>query len=241
MPNYICWTKHGETGVVIEEGEEEQWDDDDIIAEYGAFNDNAMGEAEEEVVAEDEPTDDLGQAIHDAQRECESENEKIKFERMLEDHKKLLYPTCDAGQKKLGATLELLQWKVKNGVSDKGFGELLKIQKKMLPKDNELPITTYEAKQVVYPLGLEIQKIHACPNDYILYRGEEYEKLDACPVCHASWYKIRQDDPGDVEGECPTKKIPAKIFMVCSYNTTLETSVQKQRPCKVVAMAQRRP
>jgi hypothetical protein len=35
--------------------------------------------------------------------------EKIKFERMLEDHKKLLYPTCDVGQKKLGTTLELLQ------------------------------------------------------------------------------------------------------------------------------------
>ena len=65
---------------------------------------------------------------------------------------------------------------------DKGFGELLKIQKKMLPKDNELPVTTYEAKQVVCPLGLEIQKIHACPNDCILYHGEEYEKLDACPV-----------------------------------------------------------
>jgi len=53
----------------------------------------------------------------------------------------LLYPTCDAGQKKLGTTLELLQWKTKNGVSDKGFEELLKIQKKMLPKDNELPST----------------------------------------------------------------------------------------------------
>ena len=33
----------------------------------------------------------------------------------------------------------------------------------MLPKDNELPATTYEAKQLVYPLGLEVQKIHACP------------------------------------------------------------------------------
>ena len=68
MPSYICWTKHGETGVVIEEGEEEQWDDDDIIAEYGVFNDTAIGEAEEEVVAEDEPANDLGQAIRDAQR-----------------------------------------------------------------------------------------------------------------------------------------------------------------------------
>ena len=111
----------------------------------------------------------------------------------------------------------------------------------MLPKNNELPATTYEAKQVVCPLGLEIQKIHACPNDCILYRGEEYEKLDACPVCHALRYKIRRDDPGDVDGEHPTKKIPAKIMWLCSYNTTLETSVQKQRPCKVVVMAQRRP
>jgi len=103
----------------MEEGEEEQWADDDIIVEYGAFNVIAMGETEEEVGAEVDPTDDLGQAIHGAQRECESEKEKIKFDRMLEDHNKLLYPTCDAGQKKLSSTLELLQWKAKNGVSDK--------------------------------------------------------------------------------------------------------------------------
>jgi hypothetical protein len=82
---------------------------------------------------------------------------------MLEDHRKLLYPTAEEGQKKLGTTLELLQWKAKNGVSDKAFGQLLKKQKKMLPKANELPTTTYEAKQVICPLGLEIQKIHACP------------------------------------------------------------------------------
>ena len=104
----------------MEEGEEEQWGDDDIFVEYGAFNDTTMGEAEEEVGAKEKPAeeeveaeeelaDDLDQAIRDAQRECESEKEKIKFERMLEDHQKLLYPTCDAGQKKLGTTLELLQ------------------------------------------------------------------------------------------------------------------------------------
>ena len=52
-------------------------------------------------MAEDEPADDLGQAIRDAQRECESKKEKIKFDRMLEDHKKLLYPTVEEGQKKV--------------------------------------------------------------------------------------------------------------------------------------------
>jgi hypothetical protein len=60
MSNYICWTKHRENGVVIEEGEEEQWTNDDVIAEYGAFNDTAMGEAGKEVGVEEESIDDLG-------------------------------------------------------------------------------------------------------------------------------------------------------------------------------------
>jgi hypothetical protein len=34
--------------------------------------------------------------------------------------------------------------------------------KKKLPKDNELPDSTYKAKKVLCPLGLEVQKIHAC-------------------------------------------------------------------------------
>jgi hypothetical protein len=83
----------------------------------------------------------------------------------------------------------------------------------MFPKANELLATTYAAKQVICPLGLEIQKIHVCPNDCILYHGE-YENLDACPVCHASRYKIRRDDPNDVEGddERPRKRITAKVM-----------------------------
>jgi hypothetical protein len=44
MQNYICWTKHEERGVIMEEDE---GDDDNIIirgfAECGAFDDTAMG------------------------------------------------------------------------------------------------------------------------------------------------------------------------------------------------------
>ena len=64
----------------------------------------------------------------------------------------------------------------------------------MLPEGNELPSTTYEAKKMVCSLGLDVQKIHTCPNDCILYRGE-YENLEACPDCSALRYKIRRDDP----------------------------------------------
>jgi len=96
---------------------------------------------------------------------------------MLEDYRTLLYPDCKQNQKKLGTTLELLQWKASNGLSDKGFEELLKLIKNLLSEGNTLPETIYEAKKVVCPLGLEAQKIHACPNDCILYRGE-YENLE---------------------------------------------------------------
>ena len=85
------------------------------------------------------------------------------------------------------------------------------MMKNMLPKDNVLPASTYEAKKVVCPLGLEVLEIHACPNDCILYR-DEYENLTECPVCTALRYKIRADDPGDVEGEPPQKRVPAKVM-----------------------------
>ena len=88
------------------------------------------------------------------------------------------------------------------------YSNLLK--KYFLRTTNCLP-QCYEAKQLVCPLGLEVQKIHAFPNDYILYRGE-YENLDACPVCNAMRSKIRKDDPGDVEGEPPRKRVPAKVM-----------------------------
>ena len=162
-------------------------------------------------VTENEPTDELGQALCGEREDCDSEKERLKFQQMIEDHRKLLYPGCEDGLKKLGTTLELLQWKATYSVSDNGFGELLKLLKKMLPKDNELPSTTYEAKQLVCPLELEVQKIHTCPNDCILYR-DDYENLNACPICCALHYKIRKDDPGDVEGERPQKRVPAKVM-----------------------------
>ncbi|KAK1698742.1 hypothetical protein QYE76_015439 [Lolium multiflorum] len=127
---------------------------------------------------------------------------------MLEDHHKLLYPGCEDGHRKLGSILELLKWKAEVGVTDSGFEKLMIILKKLFPRNNELPVSTYEAKKLVCPLGLDVQKIHACINDCILYRGEKYENLNKCPICGALRYKIRKDDPGDVEGEPPRKRVP---------------------------------
>jgi hypothetical protein len=126
----------------------------------------------------------------------------------------------------------------REGLSDSEFEKLLKMMRNMLSKDNELPTSTYEAKKIVCPLGLEVQKIHACPNNCILYRGD-YENLTECLICTALRYKIRGDDSGDVEGEPPQEEGSCQGDVVCFYNTTVETFVSVQRACQVIAMAQR--
>jgi hypothetical protein len=135
----------------MEDNEEE---DDDNYPGFPKYDDTFTGKAEEE--AHDEHVDDLGQTIAGAWRDCKTEKEREKLDRMLEDHKKLLYPKCENGLKKLGSTQELLKWKAHEGLSDSVFEKLLKMMKNMLPKDHELPASTYKVKKVVYPLGLEV-------------------------------------------------------------------------------------
>ncbi|KAK1619365.1 hypothetical protein QYE76_024882 [Lolium multiflorum] len=95
---------------------------------------NEDNEVEDQEAPDEPADDDLGRAIADARRECETEKERLAFDKMIEDHNKLLYPTCEDGHKKLGSTLELLQWKAENGVTDSGFGKLLTIIKRKLPR-----------------------------------------------------------------------------------------------------------
>ncbi|KAK1614821.1 hypothetical protein QYE76_020338 [Lolium multiflorum] len=216
MSSYNVWTKHGEEGVMMEDGDEEEDNDDQYRSMFSECFDTAMDDNEEEggeEQASDDPVDDdLRRAISDARRDCGTDKERLQFDKMLEDHHKLLYPGCEDGHRKLGSILELLKWKAEVGVTDSGFEKLMIILKKLFPRNNELPVSTYEAKKLVCPLGLDVQKIHACINDCILYRGEKYENLNKCPICGALRYKIRKDDPGDVEGEPPRKRVPAKVM-----------------------------
>ncbi|KAK1605546.1 hypothetical protein QYE76_029219 [Lolium multiflorum] len=201
---------------MMEDGDEEEDNDDQYRSMFSECDDTAMDDNEEEggeEQASDDPVDDdLRRAISDARRDCGTDKERLQFDKMLEDHHKLLYPGCEDGHRKLGSILELLKWKAEVGVTDSGFEKLMIILKKLFPRNNELPISTYEAKKLVCPLGLDVQKIHACINDCILYRGEKYENLNKCPICGALRYKIRKDDPGDVEGEPPRKRVPAKVM-----------------------------
>jgi hypothetical protein len=96
---------------------------------------------------------------------------------MIKDSKKPLYHGCVAQHTRLFVMVKLFQLKASNRWSDCSFKELLTLLKDMLPHGNTIPKIDYEAKQIICPLGLEVEKIYACKNDCILYRGPEYEDL----------------------------------------------------------------
>ncbi|WVZ52993.1 hypothetical protein U9M48_003987 [Paspalum notatum var. saurae] len=148
----------------------------------------------------------------------------------------MLWLKCCMMPRKIATTKETgrsWSWKASNGVFDKRFNELLMIIKKLLPEGNKLPATTYEAKEVICPLGLEVQKIHTYPNDCIIYYGD-YHELGSCPVCKAWWYKIKYHDPMDVEGEPPRKKVPAKVMWYFPIIPCLWRLFRNKKHAKVI-------
>jgi hypothetical protein len=99
------------------------------------------------------------------------------FDTLNKASRDLLYEECKGCHKEhtvLWMTLELLKLKASNGWSNSSFSALLELLSKVLPKPNGLPTSTstYLAKKIICPLTLGVQKIHACPNHYILYQKE---------------------------------------------------------------------
>ena len=65
-----------------------------------------------------------------------------------------------------------------------------------------------------YKVSMKYQKIHACPNDGLLYRNE-FEEMHNCPRCGVSRYKVKNDD--EYNSDESTKKGPsAKVLWYLS-------------------------
>nr|ABF99295.1 transposon protein, putative, CACTA, En/Spm sub-class [Oryza sativa Japonica Group] len=203
MEGYTCWVKHGEqesgSGVAADRSGAHNQEDEN---EHDMFIPSLLGG---EIVDVDH--DLLQNMLRDVEDPAQNERDGMKFSRLVSDSETPLYAGCKAKHTKLSVTLNLMKLKASSGWTDKSFTDLLGILKAMLPIENTLPETTYEAKQVLCPLGLEIRRIHACPNDCILYH-KQYADLDACPVCKASRYKRKKSAD---EGNKSKRGGPAKV------------------------------
>ncbi|XP_060182233.1 uncharacterized protein LOC132611890 [Lycium barbarum] len=84
-----------------------------------------------------------------------------------------------------------------------------------LPEGETLPSSFYETKKIVESLGLKYEKIHACPNDCMLFRKEFSSKdVNECKICGASrWKNNARKIPAKVLRYFPLKPRLQRLFM----------------------------
>jgi len=129
--------------------------------------------------------DRLEDMICDLGQESFQQAHSPMYDTLQTDSKKPLYPGCKNSLTLLSMVLSLVNVKARYGWSDKSFSSLLQVVHDMLPEENMLPKSYYQAKKILCPMGMEYQKIHACPNYCILYR-HEFEEMHKCRRCGVS-------------------------------------------------------
>jgi hypothetical protein len=165
MEDYQYWNKHGEEGFndadmrdsylerEVTTGVKEDHDDVNEVDILGFTDDDIEFQVHniEETVCNVERHGNNDQY---------SNGEVAKYKKMIEDYKKPFYHGCATQYMRLFAMVKHFRLNVSNGWSDCSFKGLLTLLKNMLPQGNAVPETVYEAKQIIYLLDLEVQKIH---------------------------------------------------------------------------------
>ena len=82
--------------------------------------------------------------------------------------------------------------------------KLFSFCKELMPLENEILISLYEAKKTLSTLGMEYNKIHPYPNDCILY-CKEFLEANSSLVCNYSRWKLNSSNT-------ERKGIPAKVL-----------------------------
>ncbi|XP_074376647.1 uncharacterized protein LOC141718165 [Apium graveolens] len=152
-----------------------------------------MGEA-------DEDDDDFSSDSSDFINHVEAEHEP-------------LYPGCE-NYSKMKDLVKLFNLKVKHGMSDSCFSDVLLLIGTLLPDGNNIPSSFNEAKKTLCALGMGYEKIHACPNNCLLYRGQIDEDETTCCIYKASRWKLNK------KGE-EQEGVPAKATRLVHYRKTV--------------------
>ena len=88
----------------------------------------------------------------------------------MEEGRKKLYSGCKEASQ-VSFIVRLFQIKCMCGISNSAMEKILHLICLVLPEGHCVPNTMDKIRKVVRDLGLSYEKIHACFNDYVLFRG----------------------------------------------------------------------
>jgi hypothetical protein len=127
---------HGEVGVNVSRGNNDGMAMPDVALHEAVTNEEPMATINDvfmnTLVDDTEYNDGIFQLVRNVESGFLSDRQLRKLEKMRQDDKTPLYNDCPVS--KLEANIMLLEFKSTNGLSDKGFDQLLDIIRKLLKK-----------------------------------------------------------------------------------------------------------
>ena len=188
VKGYTRWINHGEWDIKLNVDDDMDYSCDDID---GLLNDQFR---------------DVAQAggVYDGPNE-----DAKKFYSLLEEANQELYSGC-IGFSKLSFTLRLYLLKCLHGWSNESFTSLLELLKEAIPELN-IPQSYNKTKSMVKNLGLDYDKIDACPNDCMLFRNDHKDD-EFCHTCGASRYIQAPKVDSELESSKKQHRVSAKTL-----------------------------
>ncbi|GKC56506.1 hypothetical protein Tco_1084104 [Tanacetum coccineum] len=208
LPGYTIWTIHGELATPPTSQStsvhETYFVKDDMIGlvrdAFGLSYSTLNHENTEEEMLDGEEDESAETSDHNV--------EDIPYKKLLEQCDEELYPGCKFSS--LSFTLRLYHIKCIGGISNKAFSMILELLRDAFPHITSLPSSAHQTKKLTNDLGLGYKKIHACPNDCMLY-WDKSEGEQSCHTCKASRYRSNGDQLGESSNSRKSKK-PAKVL-----------------------------
>ncbi|KAG8497137.1 hypothetical protein CXB51_008384 [Gossypium anomalum] len=139
----------------------------------------------------------------------EPNEEAAKFYNLLNEMNEELYE--GSKYSKLSFCIRLFHLKCLGGWTGNSFTMLLEFLREMFPFA-KIPQSCQDMKRLIIDLGLGYDKIHSCPNDCMLYWGDQ-KNQQSCHVCGKSrWMNSNTEDVNTDEGGAQLRKKPVKVL-----------------------------
>ncbi|KAG8501185.1 hypothetical protein CXB51_003289 [Gossypium anomalum] len=139
----------------------------------------------------------------------EPNEEAAKFYNLLNEMNEELYE--GSKYSKLSFCIRLFHLKCLGGWTGNSFTMLLEFLREMFPFA-KIPQSCQDMKRLIKDLGLGYDKIHSCPNDCMLYWGDQ-KNQQSCHVCGKSrWMNSNTEDVNTDEGGAQLRKKPVKVL-----------------------------
>ena len=134
-----------------------------------------------------------------------------KFFKLLQEAWKELFPGCTEATQ-VSFIVKMFQMNCMFGCSNACMEYMLELFLLVLPKGHCLPDSMEKIKKVVRDLGLNYEKIDACYNYCVLFRGKDYEGLDNCAKCGETRSKECKKGQDGGSGCGSKRRVPRKIL-----------------------------